>query len=81
MELIVFGMGLFFIGGVAALVYIDYKNSLNLEQNNDYDRVNPNLDELVNKLEVYSNIDYGKNAYPLSNAEARLVLKIIKEKK
>lgn len=40
-----------------------------------YDRMNPTLPELVARLKEYSNKDYGTEAYPLSSAEAKLLVK------
>ena len=39
-----------------------------------YDRMNPTLPELLERLRVYAAITYGTPAYPLSGAEARLLI-------
>lgn len=46
---------------------------------NIYDRMNPDFYQLLDRLEEYANIDYGADAYPLSTAEARLLLDMLFE--
>jgi hypothetical protein len=53
------------------------------KQNRDYDlksspnycRMNPDLPALIDRLKAYASIDYGTEAYPLSKAEAALIVK------
>jgi hypothetical protein len=40
----------------------------------EYDRMNPDKATLIERLHTYSQITYGANAYPLSIAEAKLIL-------
>lgn len=42
----------------------------------EYDRMNPD-ERLIQKLDEYSNIDYGTEAYPLSRAEAAFIIFLI----
>lgn len=42
--------------------------------NDQYDRMNPTIQELTKRLEEYVKKDYGTEAYPLSQAEANLLL-------
>lgn len=44
----------------------------------EYNRMNPELSELITRLEEYQAKDYGTEAYPLSRAEAQLILTKIK---
>jgi hypothetical protein len=39
--------------------------------------MNPDINELLQRLEDYSKVTYGKNAYGLSVAEAQSILKLI----
>lgn len=48
------------------------------KENEQYDRMAPTENELLQRLKEYSKIDYGTPAYALSKAEAELILKIIK---
>lgn len=42
----------------------------------DYDRMSPDFSELLARLEEYSKIDHGIDAYPLSKKEAHLIVEI-----
>lgn len=42
-----------------------------------YDRMNPKLSDLIQRLHKYSIINYGIEAYPLSSAEAKLLVDTI----
>ena len=44
-----------------------------------YDRMNPDYYKLLERLEIYSTKDWGVSAYPLSSAEAKLLLDLIFE--
>lgn len=44
-----------------------------------YDRTKPELKELLVQLKAYAAIDYGVPAYPLSKAEAELLVIAISE--
>jgi hypothetical protein len=46
-----------------------------------YDRMNPDINELLKRLENYSKVTYGKNAYELSVAEAKLIVELANEYK
>lgn len=43
----------------------------------EYDRMNPDIDELINRLEEYSEMTNGAEAYPLSVAEASKLIRTI----
>lgn len=45
----------------------------------EYDRMSPKLSELVERLKEYQAKDYGTEAYPLSRAEAQLLLSKLKK--
>lgn len=45
----------------------------------NYDRMNPDFYQLLERLDKYAERDYGMDAYPLSSAEARLLLDLIFE--
>lgn len=45
----------------------------------NYDRMNPDFYQLLERLDKYAEKDYGMDAYPLSSAEARLLLDLIFE--
>jgi hypothetical protein len=46
-----------------------------------YDRMNPEINELLKRLEDYSKVTYGKNTYGLSTAEAKLIVELANEYK
>ena len=39
-----------------------------------YDRMKPFIWDLLDRLQAYSQVDYGTEAYPLSKAEALVIL-------
>lgn len=43
----------------------------------NYDRMNPEWNELKKRLQEYSSIDYGAPAYPLSTAEAKMIVTMV----
>lgn len=45
----------------------------------NYDRMNPDFYQLLDRLELYANKTYGAEAYHLSVAEARLLLDLVFE--
>lgn len=45
--------------------------------NDIYDRQNPDFYALIERLEDYAAKDYGTEAYPLSAAEAKLLLELV----
>lgn len=66
--------------------YQSYFTSPVLEKNGEcemywdnYNRMNPSLDELIKRLEEYVKVSYGTNAYELSQKEAELIVKVLKE--
>lgn len=46
---------------------------------NTYDRMNPALADILSRLEDYSHINYGTDAYPLSTVEAKILINRIKQ--
>lgn len=45
----------------------------------EYERMNPDLEQLLERLQKYSEITYGRGAYELSSKEAALLVKTIRE--
>lgn len=41
---------------------------------NNYDRMNPVFEKLMSRLIKYAHIDYTTEAYPLSRAEAEMIV-------
>lgn len=41
---------------------------------NNYDRMNPSFEKLMSRLIKYAHIDYTTEAYPLSRAEAEMIV-------